>query len=348
MKINAINTFLNFRNKITISPYQGGVGVGLSGVSAETIKNENDVFIKQEKAAGIATLSYDDKNIIDFINLKRNEDYSKWRFNLSVTVPDNFFELVDSNPEVRRTYDAMIDAMHYCAEPGMIFIDRVNAANPVPSLPYKSFSPCADMALIEGEMPSVSHINLASFCEDGKINFEKLEKAAADLTVELDGKTNEPKRTIAIGVCGYADLLSKMGLEYGSPEALNVLETTLETINYASKSKSTELAKERGAFKAFPQSIYKDEIRNAATTALSPFVGDASSSIEPLSLVSPEAYIRTVAAAQKHVDNGVSMTVNLANDATKEDIDKAVRLAAELKLKGITFFREGCLEERKC
>ena len=338
MKISAVRPFM-----FTSNARRNDVTVGLNTPKLDTVEITNKL-----NAAGIATLPYNDKKIIDFINLKRNTDFSKCHFDMSVTVPDNFLELVDKNPDVRKVYDAMIDSMHYCGEPGIIFIDRVNASNPVPSLPYKSFTPCADIALIEGEKPPVSHINLAAFYEGGKCNYEKLRAAAVDMTVKLDDEvTDKRKRVIGIGICGYADLLSKMGLEYGSPEALNVLETTLETIDSASKRKSVELAKEHGTFEAFPQSRFKVKIRNAATTALSPFVGDASSSIEPLSRVSPEAYIRTVAAAQKHVDNGVSMTVNLPNNATKEDIDKAIRLAASLNLKGITFWREGCLEERK-
>ena len=59
-----------------------------------------------------------------------------------------------------------------------------------------------------------------------------------------------------------------------------------------------------------------------------------------------ESHLRMVGTAQKFVDDGISKTVNFENSATPEDIDNAVKMAYDLNLKGIAFFRDGCLAER--
>ena len=62
--------------------------------------------------------------------------------------------------------------------------------------------------------------------------------------------------------------------------------------------------------------------------------------------ISYQEHLEMVGIAQKFVDDGISKTINFENSATTDDIDKAVKMAYDLKLKGIAVFRDGCLAER--
>lgn len=344
-------------------------------------------------------------------------------------------------------YSAIIKSMHRCGEPGIVFKDNVEAANPVPNHKYKGMASCAEIGLENGEMCLFSHINLSKFLDrkTNKIDFNSMRESTEALTRLLDnvidinlaekvGEDNiaSQKRRFGIGVCGFADLLAEMGIPYGSPQAQKVLANCLEVINYSSKKASMNLSKEKGSFPLFEESRYNDRdflikhrqdspinkslwdklyndiqvygLRNATTTALPPtgsssrIVG-ASYSIEPyfdlrhnkifqkklgeLNLTEQQkqqvidivnqtgscqdieilpkrfrdvfklgneinyaSHLRMVGTAQKFVDDGISKTVNLENNATPDDIGNAVKMAYDLNLKGIAVFRDGCLVER--
>ena len=413
----------------------------------------------QRPPAGIAILDVTHKDILSFINAKKDVNFNDWRFNISIAVPNDFMQKVANDETMQLTdgkkvkarsiYNAIINSMHYCGEPGIVFKDRVEATNPVPNHKYKGMASCAEIGLEEGEMCLFSHINLNEFLdkETKKIDFQAMGEAASTLSKLLDnvidinlaekvGEDNiaSQKRRFGIGVCGFADLLANMGVPYGSLESQKILADCLEVINYSSKKASMQLAKEKGRFPLFDESRYNERdfvikhsdgspitqaqwdelyydiqkygLRNATTTALPPtgsssrIVG-ASYSIEPyfdlrnnqilykkLDEEVPKAsgnlkkhiierlnktgslreliflsnefrdvfklgneinypeHIRMVGIAQKFVDDGISKTVNFENSATTDDIDKAVKMAYDLKLKGIAVFRDGCLAER--
>ena len=412
----------------------------------------------QRPPAGIAILDTAHKDVIEFIKSKRNADFDNWRFNISIIATDEFMNKVANNKNIKlvdgneipaqKVYLNLLDSMHYCGEPGIIFIDNVEATNPLPNHRYKGMASCAEIGLENGEMCLFSHINLNSFYDkkSKKIDYKLMGEASASLTRLLDnvidinlsekvGNDNisSQKRRFGIGVCGFADLLANMNLSYGGPQSQKVLADCLEVINYSSKNTSMKLSKERGRFPLFDESRYNEKeflikhtqgspvkrskwenlytdiqtygIRNATTTALPPtgsssrIIG-ASYSIEPyFSLkgntifnqklkelnLSDEQYnkvlkqinltgscqnidilpdnfrtvfrlgneidykdhLKIVGTAQKFVDDGISKTVNLPNNSTISDVDNAVKTAYNLNLKGITIFRDGCLQERK-
>lgn len=245
----------------------------------ETLKDYDDKT--QRPPAGIAILDVTHKDIEQFIKAKRDVDFSDWRFNISVTAPNDFIEKVANDENLtltdgkeipaRTIYSELLESMHRCGEPGIVFKDNVEATNPLPNHQYKGMASCAEIGLENGEMCLFSHINLNSFYDKKtkKIDFDSMREASSSLTRLLDnvidiniaekvGEDNiaAQKRRFGIGVCGFADLLANMDIPYGSPQSQKVLADCLEVINYSSKKTSMELAKEKGKFPLFDESRY--------------------------------------------------------------------------------------------
>ena len=237
----------------------------------------------QRPPAGIAILDITHKDIFDFINAKRNANFNDWLFNISVTVPNDFMQKVANNETIQLTngkevkarslYNAIINSMHYCGEPGIVFKENVEMANPLPNHRYKGMASCAEIGLENGEMCLFSHINLSKFLDKrtNKIDFNLIQESTEALTRLLDnvidinlaekvGEDNiaSQKRRFGIGVCGFADLLAEMGIPYGSSESQKVLANCLEVINYSSKKASMNLSQEKGCFPLFEESRYND------------------------------------------------------------------------------------------
>ncbi len=189
----------------------------------------------------------------------------------------------------------------------------------------------------------------------------------------------EKYRKIGLGVMGFHELLVKTGIAYNSPEAVKMAKKVMKFINQNAQQYSRELAKEKGAFPAFDESVYDKPQRNATLTTIAPtgsisFIAGTSGGIEPFFSfkyshtdadgnisyfeydftedaadevlvtamdIEPEWHVRVQAAFQEHVDNAVSKTINFSNQATKEDIRSAYLLSYELGCKGLTVYRDG-------
>ncbi|AGB41394.1 ribonucleoside-diphosphate reductase, adenosylcobalamin-dependent [Halobacteroides halobius DSM 5150] len=186
-------------------------------------------------------------------------------------------------------------------------------------------------------------------------------------------------RKVGLGVMGFHELIIRLGIAYNSKEAVEMAEQVMKFINDNAHHYSQELAAEKGAFPAFDESEYEIPQRNATLTTIAPtgsisFLGGTSGGIEPFfsfqyshtdadgnvsyfeydfteeapeeALVTamdiePEWHIKVQAAFQQHVDNAVSKTINFSNQATKEDVAEAYKLAHELGCKGLTVYRDG-------
>ncbi len=234
----------------------------------------------QRRGAMMGCLRIDHPDIEAFIDAKR--DAVRFRnFNLSVLVPDAFMTALDADAdwplvfdgEVRRTVRAadlwtrLMQATYDAAEPGVIFIDRVNAANNLAHCEVISASnPCGEQMLPPYGACLLGSINLARLVsapfEPGAA-MDEVELAALTRTAvrmldnvidisrfPLPAQEEEAraKRRLGLGVTGLADALIFCGARYGEDRAVALTEQWLGVIRREAWRASAELAAEKGAF----------------------------------------------------------------------------------------------------
>ncbi|WP_018460528.1 adenosylcobalamin-dependent ribonucleoside-diphosphate reductase [Thermus oshimai] len=153
-------------------------------------------------------------------------------------------------------------------EPGLIFIDRVNALSAVnglgPDFQIRSTNPCGEIPLTVGEPCDLGALNLAAYVEGGRFNVEEFRKDVRTAVRFLDNvldvnrfalPDNEAKakalRRLGLGVMGLADALIKMGLPYDSEEAREKVYEIISVMRDEALAASEELAEERGPFPVY-------------------------------------------------------------------------------------------------
>ena len=272
------------------------------------------------RGAMMATLRCDHPDIEDFIAAK--SDPARLRmFNVSVLVTDPFMEAVKADGDwdlvfegqiyktlsARKLWDQIMQSTYEFAEPGVIFIDRINQAN---NLSYcetiAATNPCGEQPLPPYGACLLGSINLARLVEAPFERGAHLSAAAlqdlvatavrmmdnvvdaSNFPLEAQALEARNKRRIGLGVTGLADALLMLGLRYGSEAAARQTEDWLHAIARAAYLASVQLAKEKGAFPLFEAGPYlasgamqgMDEdvraeiarhgIRNALLTSIAP------------------------------------------------------------------------------
>lgn len=235
------------------------------------------------RGAMMATMRCDHPDIEDFITAK--SDAARLRmFNVSVLVTDPFMEAVKANGswdlvfdgkvyqtvKARDLWNKIMRSTYDYAEPGVIFIDRINKAN---NLGYcetiAATNPCGEQPLPPYGACLLGSINLARlvkdpFEADADLDVDELSKLVATAVRMMDNVVDasefplpqqaqeaQAKRRIGLGVTGLADALLMTGLRYGLDEAARQTDRWLHAIARAAYLASVELAKEKGAFPLF-------------------------------------------------------------------------------------------------
>lgn len=250
--------------------------------------NDHLLARNQRPVASMATLRADHPKVMEFVGAKRDVDFRRWRFNISVVVTEELFEaalagrpweLHDESGAVVNTVDPndllayIADCAHYCGEPGILFGDRINADNPTPQWEYKSTAPCAEVAMAEGEACQFSYINMAALVRNGEFDQEGFGDAVRIMTRLLDASVEhtirstddevklplvEQKRRVGVGITGFADLLVALKIPYNDERAVVLASQVSELLDYHSKKESVALARKRGAFPAYGVSRFLD------------------------------------------------------------------------------------------
>ncbi|MEY4964813.1 MAG: hypothetical protein RL274_396 [Pseudomonadota bacterium] len=240
------------------------------------------------RGAMMATLRVDHPDIEDFISAKRTPGRLS-NFNLSVLVSDTFMAAVKADADwalrfggktyrtvkAKALWDSIMRSTYDFAEPGVIFIDRINTAN---NLAYcetiAATNPCGEQPLPPYGACLLGSINLAKlvqhpFKEHAALDMAELERLTATAIRMMDNAIDVSrfplpeqqaeaiaKRRIGLGVTGLADALIFCRTRYGSPESLALIKTWLGAISHAAYRASTELAREKGAFPLFDAQEY--------------------------------------------------------------------------------------------
>jgi ribonucleoside-diphosphate reductase alpha chain len=299
-------------------------GVASGPVSFMRIFNEATEQIKQggtRRGANMGILRVDHPDILRFIDCKRDGGITN--FNISVAATEKFmqalgagedYELIDPRDgatvdrvNARLVFDRIVEAAWATGDPGMVFIDRINAgpANPTPEIGMvEATNPCGEQPLLPYEACNLGSLNVAAFVSaDGQsIDWDDMERAVRTSVRFLDDviEVNPyplieivqmvgDNRRIGLGVMGWADVLFKMGIPYDSERALELGSEVMSFINRIGHSESEKLAEERGPFPNWDHSIYKDgtPLRNSTVTTIAPtgtisIIADCSSGIEPI------------------------------------------------------------------
>lgn len=298
-------------------------GVASGPISFLKVFNAATECIKQggvRRGANMGMLRVDHPDILEFIKCK--SDHTEiTNFNLSVAITKVFMEAVEEkknysliNPATGESVDVLdanmvfnliVEYAHKNGEPGIIFIDKINATNPTPWLgEIESTNPCGEQPLLPFEACNLGSINLANMLKKNvndrwmKIDYDYLESTVRLAVKFLDNvidvncyplpeidKMTKSTRKIGLGVMGFADALIMMGLLYNSADAVDEGAIIMKFINKIAKEESHKLAILHGCYPAGKE--HSDNIRNAARTTIAPtgtlsIIAGVSSGIEPL------------------------------------------------------------------
>lgn len=273
----------------------------------------------RRRGANMGVLRFNHPDIREFIRAKEKPGFLE-NFNLSVAITDEEIEKVKKGEEIelvnprdgktwervnaRELFEMIAESAWRSGEPGLIFLDSINRANPTPALgQIMATNPCGEVPLLPYESCNLGSINLAKFVENGRIQYDHLREVVRravhflDNVIEVNRYPLEAiermvkgNRKIGLGVMGFADMLVKLGISYYSEEALKIAAEVMHFIALEARLASMDLAARRGTFPNYPKSVWAEKnlpLRNATLLSIAPtgsisIIASCSSGIEPL------------------------------------------------------------------
>src|SRR5438876_984195 len=317
--------FSRLRPKDDLVASTGGRASG--PVSFLRVFNSATEAVKQggtRRGANMGILKVDHPDILEFIECKLDGGITN--FNISVAATTAFMEALERgedynlvNPHTgaivrqlsaREVFGRIVSAAWRTGDPGMVFLDRINAspANPTPEIgQIEATNPCGEQPLLPNEACNLGSLNVSKFArraENGEmtIDWDEMERVVRlavrflDDVIEMNpyplaviDKTVKDNRRIGLGIMGWADVLFLLGVPCDSKEATDLADRLMSFVKEKSHDQSAKLAEERGPFPNWAQSIYKDArpMRNSTVTTIAPtgtisMIAGCSSGVEPI------------------------------------------------------------------
>lgn len=290
------------------------------------------------RGANMGILRIDHPDILEFITFK--DDRTKiTNYNISVAVTDRFIDELKSSPEkihevqnprtkawerlekidaegngtgefwaVGDLWEMILDHAHASGEPGIVFIDRINARNPIKNVGLiEATNPCGEQPLHPYDSCNLGSINLGMFIKNEgtrpEFDWDSYKSVIHTTTRFLDDvievnryplpqidNMSKTTRRIGLGVMGFADALYELGIPYDSEAGTAFGKEVMRVMEEESHLASEILAEERGVFPAWEGSDWEQsgrKMRNSYTTTVAPtgtisIIAECSGGIEPM------------------------------------------------------------------
>lgn len=301
-------------------------GVSSGPVSFLEVYDAATERIKQgsfRRGANMGILDVHHPDILDFVTAKRSGGITN--FNISIAVTETWLEAAERgerydliNPRTGNiagsanagtVFRGIVECAWETGDPGIVFLDRMNRprTNPTPKIgTIEATNPCGEQPLLPFEACILGSINLRRFVGERDFDWAAL-RSIAHLAVRfLDNAVEQCRypiaeierahklgnRKIGLGVMGWADALVGLSIPYDDERAVDLAAQVMRFLRDSADEASEELARERGSFPNWDDSIYGPEganrpMRNATRTTIAPtgtisIIAGCSSGIEPL------------------------------------------------------------------
>ena len=301
------------------------------------------------RGAQMGVLRVDHPDIEEFVTAKNNMT-ALTDFNISVGVTDKFMTAVKEgtdfdlvfNGEVRKTVDAralwdkIMRSTWDWAEPGILFIDRINNKN---NLHYcetiAATNPCGEQPLPPNGACLLGSFNLVKYVvdHDGKyvFNMNQLRNDIPHVVRAMDNVVDratyplreqeleaKSKRRMGLGVTGVANAIEALGFHYGSERFLQTLEEIMGVIRDVAYTTSVELAMEKGAFPLFRREYLDSDFAKTLPDNIRDLINDYGIRNSHLLSVAPTG---TISLSADNVSSGIEPPYNLFYDRKIQEFD---------------------------